>query len=291
MSRIPHIHSEPHPRLSRRKFTDTITSAINAYKHFASRKTGLVFSAFFVPAVIVWLIAPPTTPEGLEEEIIRAGFRPLKAPTSLYAPGTIYEVTKDGHFDPICEANSDSVKGRVRKAKTEAISSRQRNSSEDMFFFRLFDIVSSSIKSNERVSVSFILDNAYIEELSGEALGEVVAELTKRPGCDSVVRNHLRAGHQVCQASAVLSATTEYRVSKSDQRKIGNNLDDSARVLENAAKATIDGSFARQGERIVSGVDLNYGIRFASLCISLPGDKEAMPPPEPREFVGASVRM
>ena len=81
----------------------------------------------------------------------------------------------------------------------------------------------------------------------------------------------LRGGDLVCQGQAVLRATVEYRLVTAGSAEAVAELIGTA--IKSALEGALQTSIAYEDGRLVSGVNLHYGVRINPICATLPTDE------------------
>jgi hypothetical protein len=213
------------------------------------------------------------TPDKLNEAIVDIGFYPITPPNILRAPGSIYQVSSDGkYYTMLCEVDPKRLVDVTRTSPTnDRVSSELRKARLGVSADFLRNIkTKADAKLVEAVRLE--LEDVEVLEVSLEQLAVIADELLKRETCDQEVRKYLEVGDYVCQGQQVLKATTKYTVAFDDS---------STGLLERTAgmiKLAYDADARVEGEQIVSGKNLYYGMKLAPRCLYLPGERSRRPP-------------
>jgi hypothetical protein len=214
----------------------------------------------------------------LDEAIGRIGFYPITPPSNLRGPGSIYHVSGDGKsYVMLCEVTPDRLKRVLRSSPTAKQVSSELSKARIGLQADLISRMKSTADADLLQSVKLELDDVEVAEVSLEELAIIAHELLQREACSRQVTESLRAGDYVCQGQQVLKATTMFSVAfkNTGAATVTNkNIDERAKAIQ----AHVAADAKVEGDRIVSGRGLYYGIKLAPRCMYLPGGRAKRPP-------------
>lgn len=238
------------------------------------RAVGIVLAAaaVAVPVAVLAGRAIFVTKGEFERTIVDAGFYPLSPPSRLVMPGSIYQVSKDGRFyTTICRAEEADVLPYTQESATEDVaSSRLENGTFDLDAGTA-EAVNARLDGNLVRGVQFTLRDVAVVEIPLARNEEIFVKLTSEKPCHDVVQRLLERGDLVCQGQAVLRATVEYRLVTSGGAEAAAELVGTA--IKSALEGTLKTSIAFQDGKLVSGVNLHYGVKVNPICVTLPTDE------------------
>jgi hypothetical protein len=141
------------------------------------------------------------------------------------------------------------------------------------------DAVNASLNGSLIRAIQYSLRDVAVVEIPVDQNEAIFAKLTSQKPCHDVVQRLLERGDLVCQGQAVLRATVEYRLVTS------GSADAVAELIGTAIKSALEGalktSIAYDDGRLVSGVNLHYGVKVNPICATLQTDElpRQIPPP------------
>jgi hypothetical protein len=211
-----------------------------------------------------------TDPDRLGAAIKKLGFYPLRPPTVLRAPGSIYHVSADGKWtSALCEADPSRLKQVMRESATEETISKELKKASFRIDVKVAEKAGSNSDASILQSVNYSLEKVKVLEVSIEELANIADELQQRPGCQKQVIEYLTAGDYVCQVQQVLLASATYAVSTDAAARGAGSVNTDN--LHAAIKANIDPNASHAGTLKVTGDGLYYGMKFAPRCLALLG--------------------
>lgn len=235
-------------------------------------KTGLVLAIILVPTAYVYS-RTGTTESALERTLWDLGYYPVKPPSNLVAPGSIYRVTRDGKFYvTICEAEQADVAPFLRSSPSEEMIARELQKTAVALDTDAAKVVNAELKRDVVESVNYKLSSVSVKEIPLDRNEEIATKLTTdREGCRRTIDRLLAAREFVCQGQSVLAATVEYEfASKSiDAAKVAA---DNATTVKAALEAKVNAKVDFDQGRFVSGTGLHYGIKVNPTCMARPHD-------------------
>lgn len=226
----------------------------------------------------VWHYRPD--PDRLNAAIENIGFYPITPPSILRGPGSIYNVSGDGRFYVmLCEVSPDRLKSVLRSSPTAKQVTTELSKAKVGIQAEVFNQLQSKDDANLLQSVKLELDEVEVSEVSLEDLATIADELMGRDSCRKAVESALHSGDYVCQGQQVLKATTNFSVAFSNEAT-ASVASDRGKQLQTAKliQAHVDGTARVEGDRIVSGKGLYYGMKLAPRCMYLPGERPRRPP-------------
>jgi hypothetical protein len=245
----------------------------------AAPRSGLkafgIVAALVVVAVPVAVLAARAVFSGngnFEATIIEAGFYPLAPPSKLVVPGSIYQVSKDGRFyTTICRADSADVALYTEVSEAEDVTAQSLENGRFELTAEAEQAINASLNGNLVRGVQYSLRDVAVLEIPLERNEEIFVKLTSRKPCHDVVQRLLERGDLVCQGQAVLRATVEYRLVSSGSAEAVASLLGS--TIKSALEGALKTSIVFDDGRLVSGVNLHYGVRVNPICVTLPTDE------------------
>jgi len=226
---------------------------------------------------VAWALWSEPEPDYLAAFVRGIGFEPVRPPSTLRGPGTIYLIPKDGSsIAPLCEVASERLGTAIRKSQTEErVSDALRNAS-----LKLDGSFGGSARAQAEAQLqqrlSYTLDNVEVHEVSLEDLAIIAGELMLRPICAQQIAAFLRAGDFVCQGQEAFRASASYTAST--DRSATTNAAAETEALQAAIKAHVDPSASVKDTLKVAGQALYYGMKLARGCLALPGEAPRRPP-------------
>ncbi len=235
----------------------------------------------------------PGQQDALEKAVVDLQFFPIRPPTTLRGPGSLYHVDVNGNIlGTVCEADQLLVSALSQESPTTLLTASALQEAEYSIEGGVIEKINAKLKSKQLQSVRLSLRDVRVLEIPQADLTNITARLVKSPDCDATIKQLLNARELVCQGASVLLASAEYRTqTEQDTTTAGTlaahelevvsaalkeaNIDSSATV-KSALGAQSGASVAGAGTRLVSGRNLYYGIKTAPLCMT--------PPDAPKEW-------
>jgi hypothetical protein len=216
-------------------------------------------------------------PDGLEGFLTHIGFQPLKPPTTLYGPGSLYRVSVDGSFfQTVCTAEPDLLRDRQHTSAIETVDAKELENASYSVDAALSKALKAAFHDNRVESVAYSLTDASIVEISLEDNEQIFEALQQRPKCKEMIDNLLKAGEFVCQGQSALLATVKYEV----KTRLGIELSDASEAEAALAKSAIEAktktTVATEGKTMKAGSALFYGVKLNPTCITLPSASQGM---------------
>jgi len=245
----------------------------------AAPRSGLkafgIVAAIAVVAVPVAVFAARAVFSGngdFESTIVEAGFYPLTPPSKQVVPGSLYQVSKDGRFyTTICRADSADVALYTEVSEAEDVTAKSLEDGRFDLTAEAEQAINASLNGSLVRGVQYSLRDVAVLEIPLERNEEIFVKLTSRKPCHDVVQRLLERGDLVCQGQAVLRATVEYRLVSSGSAEAVASLLGS--TIKSALEGALKTSIVFDDGRLVSGVNLHYGVRVNPICVTLPTDE------------------
>jgi hypothetical protein len=240
----------------------------------AGRAVGIVIAVALVavPVAVFAARAVLSSHGDFEDTILEAGFYPLMPPSKLVVPGSLYQVSKDGRFyTTICRADAEDVALYTEVSEAEDVTTKSLENGRFDLSVEAEQAINASLNGNLVRGVQYSLRDVAVLEIPLERNEEIFVKLTSRKPCHDVVQRLLERGDLVCQGQAVLRATLEYRlVSGGSAEAVASLL---GSTIKSALETALKTSIVFDDGRLVSGVDLHYGVRVNPICVTLPTDE------------------
>jgi hypothetical protein len=241
-----------------------------------SRKVKWLLAAFAVVtplSIVASIYFYNPDPDKLNEAIRSIGFYPITPPTNLRAPGSICHVTPNGkYYTMLCEAQPGRLSSVMRTSPTNKQVSTELRKVQLGINTDIIQQVNSSADAKLIETIKLDLNDVEVLEVSLEDLATIADELLKRESCLRVVKKYLEDGEYVCQGQQVVKATTTYTVAVDN---VGTgHLQKAAELI----KLNIASDARVEGDKVVSGKNLYYGMKLAPRCMYLPDRASRRPP-------------
>ena len=207
-------------------------------------RTGLVLAIVAVPTAYVYSRTGDTQ-TALDRTLWELGYYPVKPPSNLIAPGSIYRVTRDGKFYvTICEAEQKDVIPFLKTSPSEEMIARELQKTAIAIDTDAARLVNAELKRDVVELVNYRLSAVSVKEIPLDRNDEIAIKMTtEREGCRRVIDRLLAAREFVCQGQSVLAASVEYELaSKSIEaaKVTAENATSVKAALEAKVNATVD---------------------------------------------------
>ena len=226
------------------------------------------------PAIYLFLnLGEPNT--ALERTLSDIGFYPIRPPSTLVAPGSIYHVSRDGKFYTlVCKADEQDTRAVMERSSSEEMVARELQDVNYNLDAEPVGLINAKLKSDIIESVNYSLRDVSVLEIPLEKNEEIFVKLTQRKSCRDVIDRLLESGELVCQGQSVLSATVEYQVVT--KGNLGNSAELAKNVpaVKDALETALNASIAFDNGRLVSGTALHYGVKVNPICVTRSSDTE-----------------
>ncbi|HET7717578.1 MAG TPA: hypothetical protein VFK86_18295 [Bauldia sp.] len=239
----------------------------------------IAVAAVLTPLAVLGGRAVFVTRSEFERLIQEAGFYPLSPPSNLVMPGSIYQVSKDGRFyTTICRANAADVLSATQESKTQDVVASSLQGGTFDLDAKAAEAVNARLNGNLVRAVQFTLRDVAVIEIPVDRNEEIFVKLTSQKPCHDAVRRLLERGDLVCQGQSVLRATVEYRLVTAGSAEAVAELIGTA--IKSALEGALKTSLVYDDGRLVSGVNLHYGVKVNPICVTLPTDEmpRTLPP-------------
>jgi hypothetical protein len=237
-------------------------------------KTGIVLAVVGLPAVFA-ASQIGRTGTALERTLWDLGFYPIKPPSNLVGPGSIYHVSRDGKFyTTICEADEEDVIPVMRTSASEEMIARELQKTAYELGTDAAKSVNATLDNDVVESVNYRLSSVSVKEIPLERNEELIVKLTtERAACRRVIDRLLHDREFVCQGQSVLVATLEYQLtSKASAKGRATVTPENAPMVKAALEAKVNAKIDFDQGRFRSGKGLHYGIKVNPTCMARPTD-------------------
>jgi hypothetical protein len=229
-----------------------------------------------VPVIYVALRAADAR-TALDRSLWDAGFYPLKPPSTLVGPGSIYHVSRDGKFyRTICKVDAAEVEAVVERSPSEEMIARELQKASYSLGAEPIRAINAKLDGDVVASANYTLSAVNVLEVPLDRNEEIFINLTKREACRNTIDRLLQNREFVCQGQSVLLATVEYQVSsKVGAAGKGGIAPENAPSIKAALEATVNAKLDFSQGRFTTGTALYYGVKVNPYCISRPEDRAA----------------
>lgn len=238
----------------------------------------------------LYLTGRPSQQDALEQAIIKLQFFPVRPPSTLRGPGSLYRVDLNGNIlDTVCTADQVLVSRLAQESPTTLVVASALQNAGYAIDGNIVDRINARLKAKQFQSIRYELRDVKVIEISQADLAGIGKRLLKNPDCDETVGQLMRARELVCQGASVLLASADYRVNLEQSAEAGSVAESDLQIvsdvlkesrIDEAAKvkaklgATSQASESGSSYRLTSGKNLYYGIKVAPLCVTPPDASE-----------------
>jgi hypothetical protein len=211
----------------------------------------------------------------LDRSLRDIGFYPLKPPSTLVGPGSIYHVSRDGKFyRTICKVDPAEVAAVVERSPSEEMIARELQKANYSLGAEPIRAINAKLEGDVIASANYTLSSVNVLEVPLERNEEIFISLTKREACRNTIDRLLQNREFVCQGQSVLLATVEYQVSSKTVAAGEGGIDpEKASTIKAALEATVNAKLDFDQGRFTTGTGLYYGVKVNPYCISRPSDR------------------
>ena len=243
-------------------------------KRFQIGRFALVLAVVAGPVIYLFLhFGQPST--ALERALLDIGFYPIRPPSTLVAPGSIYHVSADGKFYTlVCKADEQDTRSVMERSSSEEMVARELQDVKYTLDFDSAELVKAKLKSDMIESVNYSLRDVSVLEIPLEKNAEIFARLTGRKSCRDVVDRLLENRELVCQGQSVLIATVQYQLVMKGSSENSAELAKNVPAVKEALETALETRIAFDNGRFVSGTALHYGVKVNPLCATRREDTE-----------------
>jgi hypothetical protein len=215
------------------------------------------------------------TRTALERTLWDIGFYPVKPPSKLVGPGSIYHVSRDGKFyTTICKADEQAIRHVMERSPSEEMIARELQKAAYGLGADPTRLINAKLDSDVVESVHYTLSAVSVQEIPLDKNDEIFVKLTEREGCQRVIDRLLQEGEFVCQGQSVLLATVEYQLTA--KASAGGNATiapENAPSIKAALEAAVNAKIEFDQGRFISGTGLHYGVKVNPTCVTRPTDR------------------
>jgi hypothetical protein len=236
-------------------------------------KIVLALAVIGLPAIYI-VSRTGHTETALDRTLWDIGFYPVKPPSNLVGPGSIYHVTRDGKFyTTICKVDEEDIKGVMERSPSEEMIARELQKTNYGLGADFIQLINEKLNSDVVESVNYTLNSVNVLEVPLDKNDELFVKLTERDSCRRTIDRLLQAREFVCQGQSVLVATVEYQLTSKSAAEAGAKVTpENGPRIKAALEATVNASINFDRGRFVSGTGLHYGIKVNPTCVARPSD-------------------
>ena len=250
----------------------------------------LALGTMIIPTAIGWRGHRDSGNE-LENAVAKLGFFPIRPPSTLRGPGSIFHVDLQGNIQgTVCEVSNVLTGSFLRESPTELSTAKALRDANYDLDAGLLEQINTKLASKRVESVRLEFTDVKVREIAGEHLVGIAKRLQTNPDCVEEIGRLLRSRELVCQGTEVLLASVEYDVAvKADMSatsKVSATQSDLETVRSALSESDIDkdaevvpafanaqGGSMDESHRLTSGRSLYYGIKLSPLCLT-PSDAD-----------------
>ena len=246
-------------------------------------KIAIAVAVAAVPAIYIAAQFGDTR-NALDRSLENAGFYPLKPPSTLVGPGSIYHVSRDGkYYRTICKAEETKVAPYVVRSPSEETIARELQKAKYSLGADPVRLINAHLESDTIESAHYTLSSVNVLEIPLDRNEEIFVELTKREACQRTIDALLANREFVCQGQSALLATMEYQLrSKATVGGTAALTPEKASSIKAALEEGVNANINFANGRFTSGTGLYYGVKVNPYCISRPTDRAARQLPRNR---------
>src|SRR5262245_5507568 len=239
--------------------------------------------ALALPAT-VYVVGKPSQQDALEQAIVKLQFFPVRPPSMLRGPGSLYHVDLSGNIlETVCTADQVLVSNLVHESPTTLIVASALQNAGYAIDGNVVDKINAKLDTKQFQSIRYELRDVKVIEIAQSDLRSINKRLVQNSDCDESISRLVHARELVCQGASVLLASADYRVelehsasaasvAEVDLQLVSDvlresQIDDSAKAKPKQAAPT-HASRAGSNYRLTSGNNLYYGIKIAPLCVT-----------------------
>lgn len=237
-------------------------------------KIAVALAVVAVPTVIIFMQIGRTG-TALERTLEDIGFYPVRPPSTLVAPGSIYHVSRNGKFYRLmCQADEEDINRVLVRSPSEEVVARELQNVKYTLETDQAQLINAKLDGDIVESVDYSLRDVQLLEIPLEKNREIFIKLAQRPSCRDEVAEYLDRGELVCQGQSVLRATVEFRLTAKGKNGAGAKLSaDKVPAVKEALEATVNATLDFDQGRFVSGTALHYGVKVNPICVTRPADR------------------
>lgn len=169
-------------------------------------------AAFAMPAS-VYVVGKPSQEDALEQAIVKLQFFPVRPPSMLRGPGSLYHVDLNGDIlDTVCTADQVLVSSLVHESPTTLIVASALQSAGYAIDGNVVDRINARLKTNQLESIHYEMRDVKVIEIAQADLMGINNRLVQNTDCDQTISRLVHARELVCQGASVLLASADYRV-------------------------------------------------------------------------------
>ena len=234
----------------------------------------LMLAVIILPAIFLFSRIGYTG-TALERTLWGIGFYPVKPPSKLVGPGSIYHVSRDGKFyTTICKADPQDLHDVIIRSPSEEMIARELQKAKYALGADPARLINAKLDGDIVESVNYTLSAVSVLEIPLEKNDEIFVKLTQREACQRVIDRLLEEREFVCQGQSVLLASVEYQLTAKTGAAVGAELTaENAPKIRAALEAALSASIDVDEGRYISGTGLHYGVKVNPTCMARPFDR------------------
>jgi len=225
-----------------------------------------------IPAVYL-LTMVGSSRNALDRSLLDMGFYPLKPPSTLVGPGSIYHVTRDGkYYVTVCKADQADVTSVIQRSPSEEMVARELQKGKYSLGAEGIKSINAQLNGDVFESAHYTLSSVSVLEISLANNRKIATGLQENKDCDETINELLNNREFVCQGQAVLLASAEYRLTS--KAKGGGKVDltpEKVATVKAALEASVNSDVEFDQGRFTSGTSLYYGVKVNPTCMARQG--------------------
>jgi len=248
-------------------------SVHKAMTRFWALKIIVALAVVVLPALYIFW-RTDRTQTALDRTLWDIGFYPIKPPSNLVGPGSIYHVSRDGKFyTTICKADQHDIKDVMERSPSEEMIARELQKTNYGLGADFVQLINEKLNSDVVESVNYSLNSVNVLEIPLDKNDEIFVKLTERDACRRTIDRLLEAREFVCRGQSVLVATVENHLTSETVTETGAKItSENGPRIKAALEATVNANIDFDRGRFVSGTALHYGIKVNPTCVARPID-------------------
>jgi len=237
-------------------------------------------------APVALALAARGGPDAMERAIRTMGFSPIRPPSTLIGPGSLYNVDLAGNvLLTVCQVDNVLIGSILRSSAVPTIDGRSLEDTHFAVGGAIVDRINSDLSSKRLTAVEYRFHQPRVLATSESELRGISERMVKNPDCNAEIERYLQARELICQGVAVLLASADYTLktessASSDGKwsagELGvvgealkeSHIDTTATVIKKDSFVSTSGSANTSAYQLVSGDGLYYGIKLDPICMT-----------------------
>jgi hypothetical protein len=236
-----------------------------------SRKIKIAVAAAVAAIPAVYLLTMVgSSRNALDRSLWDMGFYPLKPPSTLVGPGSIYHVTRDGkYYVTVCKADQADITPLIERSPSEEMVARELQKGSYSLSADGVKSINARLDGDVFESAHYTLSSVSVLEISLANNRAIATRLQENKDCDEAINELLKNREFVCQGQAVLLASAEYRLtSKAGGGGKVELTPDKVATVKAALEANVSSKVQFDRGRFTSGTSLYYGVKVNPTCMA-----------------------